>query len=1163
MANIESKVGELIENRYRVLDEVDKGGMGTLYRVSDETQAGKIVALKMVRLKDASQVHKRVEHFQREFRLLTQLYHPNLVSVHDYGITTERQLYFTMDWIEGQDLEPHGCRLNVETSIAIIVQICRALAYLHSRGVVHGDLKPGNVLLVDTRVKLVDFGVALEMRSPKTLTHYYSPGYSAPEMKESRPLDHRADLYSLGALWYALLMGEPPLFILAPEQMIRFSLHEALEGHDLANIGGAIIKLLSSSPDERYTSADEVIEVINQVTKSDYQLETEETASSYALRTQFVNREAELEVLDELWKQAQSDEGKLVLISGGNGVGKSRLIRELEVPAELAGARVVWGQCVERGGRAYHPWREALRVLARYVEVADKGMMQQIGPVLATLLPELWEREYMASRSSSAEIEAQAAQLRLNNAIVSIMRAAASLRPTMIVIENVHWADEATLEMLGFLARIPMPKGLLVCVTYRSDEISPGNPLLSLSGEQVQRIPLQTLSFEVTADLVCSMLGLEQAPSLLMERVQQTTEGNAFFVQELIRSLAAEGKVLRRTMRGWEVDGEALRKAQLPESIRQVVRRRLGQLSAEGQQVLRWAAVMGIVFWEGGVAEVGQVTWQQVRVALSEGMEQKLVVMRDETSFAGEREYLFFNPIVQEVSYESVSRDERREFHSRVAAWLLIRSGKRAGEHLSLIADHMEDAGQAEQAVAYLHRAGEQAAAQFANAEAITHFGRALALTSQDALSKRHALLLSREKVYDVQGMRQAQARDLATLEELAHTLDDDRRRAKVALRQAHYADVTGDYPAAITAAQTAIRLVQAAGDIYQEAAGYQQWGTALWHQGSFGDAREQLNRALALAQVAVVRKVEADCLHSLHVVSWFEGDYGNSRRFVEQALHIYREIGARQGECQTLSGIGHLFISQGNYAKARVYYEQTLHICCEIGDRQGESAALNDLGSVALRQGDYDSQRTHCEQALRIYREIGDRRGEGIVLDSLSLNFHQKGDDEAAQEYAQQALRLAQDLGIYYLQGYAWTHLGHALAGLGHLTKAANAYRQALDIRHESGKSSLAIESLAGLVRVSLAQGNLALAQTEEILAYLEDNSLDGTEESLRTYLTCYQALQVNDAPRAQSILNVAHRMLQEQAAEITDQSLRRSFLENVPYHREIVREFSRNELA
>ena len=1104
--------------------------MGTLYRVSDEARDGEIIALKTVAL-DISEVEtsEGVERFQREFQVLTQLRHPNLVSVYNFGITTEGELYFTMEWVQGQDLEHSVRRLEPTAVIPVMVQICRALAYLHARGVIHGDLKPLNVLMTGEQVKIVDFGVALEVRTPEVRARYYTPGYSAPEVKQQRPVDHRADLYSLGAIWYALLVGEPPLFMPGPgrERLIQFTLDEVLETQEQvpATINAVITRLLATSPTDRYASANEVIAAVNEATGSAYALETRETARSYALRGRFVDREAEMEVLQGVWEQAQSSDGKLVLVSGEAGVGKTRLLEEYVVQAEMGGARVARGQCVESGGVAYRPWREVLRVLIRYVEGADgAGLeMERVGPVLARLLPELWERDYMADLAPPAELDPQAAQQRLNDAIAQVLRVAAGLRPTVILIEDAHWADEATLALLSFLARIPGETGLQVCVAYRDDEVGPEHPLAALAGERVERIPLRTLTPEVTTDLVRSMLGLVELPALLMERVQRTTGGNAFFVQELIRSLAEDGEVLQRTVEGWQVDGAALQEARLPESIHQVVGRRLEHLSAEAQQVLHWAAVVGPLFWDGVVEEIGQVPRERVWTALREVLEQELVVERDTSAFEGEREYMFTSPTVREVSYESVLREEQREYHGRVAAWLMARSDEEAGESLGLIADHLEAAGQTEQAVTYLRRAGEQAAAQFANTEAVVYFSRALELVPEGEWDKRYALLLVREKVYDLQGEREAQAQDLEALQRLADALDDDWRRAEVALRRADYAEAISDYPAAIEAAQMAIDLARAAQDASKEAAGYVQWGVILWRQGDYDAAQSRLEEAFTLARAAGERHLEASVLRNLGIVSWNQGEYAGARAFFKQSLCIYREM----------------------------------------GDRKGEGLALHSLGLGSTLLGDYADAGACCEQALDIFREIGDREYECSTLGNLGLLCHHQGNDEAAREYSQQALLTAQDIGARTYQGFSLIYLGHALASLELMAEAADAYQRAMALWRELGQHQMAIDALAGLARVSLAQDNLTRAQThvEKILDYEESSTLEGTEESFRVYLTCYRVLRANQDPRAGAILNTAHSLLQERAAKIDDEELRRSFLENVAAHREILSEFANTE--
>jgi predicted ATPase len=329
-----------------------------------------------------------------------------------------------------------------------------------------------------------------------------------------------------------------------------------------------------------------------------------------------------------------------------------------------------------------------------------------------------------------------------------------------------------------------------------------------------------------------------------------------------------------------------------------------------------------------------------------------------------------------------------------------------------------------------------------------------------------------------------------------------------------------GRYPEIIAAAQAAIHLAQTAQDVHSEAAGYLWWGRTLWRQGDHEAARSQLKQALALTRAAHLRQVEADSLRNLGNVCYYQGDYAGAGAYYVQALLIYREI----------------------------------------SDRQGEGATLNNLAIVSDCHGDYAGARAYYEQALLIKREVGDRQGEGTTLAGLSLLSHRLGDNEAAREYSQQALHITQELGDRHFQGYALTFLGHALVGLGHLAEAAAAYQQALALRRELGQPNLAMEPLAGLARVSLTQGNLhqAQAHVEEILSYLESNTLDGTEEPFRVYLTCYRVLRANQDLRAQAILDTAYSLLQEQAAKISDEEMRHSFLENVAAHREVMSEFA-----
>jgi tetratricopeptide (TPR) repeat protein len=332
-------------------------------------------------------------------------------------------------------------------------------------------------------------------------------------------------------------------------------------------------------------------------------------------------------------------------------------------------------------------------------------------------------------------------------------------------------------------------------------------------------------------------------------------------------------------------------------------------------------------------------------------------------------------------------------------------------------------------------------------------------------------------------------------------------------------------------------------------------------HQGDFAAARSYHKEALRIYRDLGDRMGRGRMLDALAMVCYNEGDFAAGIRFSEQGLHLCRETGNRYDEVWATIQISYGSWCQGDYARAKACLERALPICREIRHPGTEMLALLGLGMTLDTLGDYAQARAWYEQAWATGLVTGRSPGGGHRV-WRSLLCHHRDDDEAARRYARQALERytarADDLG----KATALTVLGHALTGLGDWTGAAGAYRQALDLRKGVGQLYLVAEPLAGLARAAQAQGEpaQAFAHADEILRCLEDYpKLEGTMEPLRIYLTCYQALRAHEDPRADDVLHAAHSLLQERAHKIDDEALRRSYLENVAAHREIVAEFRR----
>jgi tetratricopeptide (TPR) repeat protein len=326
------------------------------------------------------------------------------------------------------------------------------------------------------------------------------------------------------------------------------------------------------------------------------------------------------------------------------------------------------------------------------------------------------------------------------------------------------------------------------------------------------------------------------------------------------------------------------------------------------------------------------------------------------------------------------------------------------------------------------------------------------------------------------------------------------------------------------------------------------------------------LERALALARRASLRELEAFSQRELGFVCGYQGELAKARAYLEQSLEICRQIASPKTTGLVLRTLGLVLIHQGDYGLARSYSERALSVFREIGYRWGQGEALWTLALLFRRQGDYARARMLFEQVLETTRETRSAERESRVLADLGLVSHCLGDDETAREYGQRGLDVAERCGSLWYQAWASVVLGHALAGLAQFVGAIEAYRRAVALYREMHLSHWAANPLAGLARVALARGDRteALIHAQELAEYLQAHPKVGsTEEPLLVYLTCHNVLRAVDDPRAAEVLQAAYLLLQERADTIEDEALRRSYLENVPYHREIVAAWEEKHLA
>ena len=381
------------------------------------------------------------------------------------------------------------------------------------------------------------------------------------------------------------------------------------------------------------------------------------------------------------------------------------------------------------------------------------------------------------------------------------------------------------------------------------------------------------------------------------------------------------------------------------------------------------------------------------------------------------------------------------------------------------MAEHLELAGRTAEAITYLRRAAEQAARQYAHAEAAAAYSRALQLwtlastqaAGQADLSLRYDLLLGRQSAYGALGDRLAQAGDLDSLYETAETLGDPLRLAQAALSQLQYYDIIDELPTVVQMAPTALALARAAADIPTQAGVHLQWGRALWPQGQLEAARTQLERALALAGQAGLLQMQADSLRNLGNVCVNRGNLDEAHRFYQQALDKHRQIGDRRGEAAALNNLGY---AATDLVYRLDYLEQALATARQIGDRPLEGTLLRNLGQAAWTQRRVDEARQYLAQSLEIAAEIQSRSLEGSGLAVQCEMDWALGEYEAAMRANARRIEVARQGGLRVqevacmVQSLAFARL------LGDSRAARTAYGELLGLlettEHAAQKASL-----------------------------------------------------------------------------------------------------------
>lgn len=1141
--------------------------MGEIFLAQDTLRGGVEVALKMLH---ESQV-TFIDEFKREFALLSQLSHPNIAQVFDFGAAEQAghlHYFYTQEFIGGEDLLQATNDGDFEAIREYLVQICRALDFIHARNVLHLDIKPQNILIahagVERVARLVDFGIAAEFSERRLRLQKFvgSLAFMAPEVLTGQPLDGRADLYALGVTLYFVLTRTLPFYSEKMTELVRqhLSMTPPTPRERNPKVPEAMsvitMRLMAKEPERRYFDAVDVISHLNQLTGQTYPAVTADTKRGLLRSARLTGRDAEMARFRELLLNLSEQKAPAVLVvRGGDGTGKSRLARAFKAEAQLHGADTVLGEAVANTNRPYQPF---VPLFARLLRRGQAASAEFGASDLYEIAPELFQQPPL-----------QASELPAEEAIVRALESFRQLfetrlvRPTVVFLEDLHWAGVPSWRLFEYWASALLEQNqppVLLCVTIdpslcHDEAIATLERLERKDGISV--LELRALDDGEVKTFAESVLGPTGLADAFWGGLRKLSAGNPRLVGGIISDLVDAG-VLVFSGTQWELDAEAYERFRLPTSLVELARKQLNGLDQEQRQLLLKLAIFSTPV---SARLLGRVLNRRESVAVltllvPRGYVQKVII-------GGEGVYAVAHETLREVALSDLDPTTKRALHLWAASVL---SSHVSPENplIEQLAQHYFGAGRYAEARSYLERSAQRALRAHDYRQTRTLFQQLRdTLTALDVdgtlTEARWACLGSLEHVLDVLGDRRAQAECIDALIFLAGEREPLRRLAQQRLAMLHFLNAEyqtglkicsqmlgsldpqsqpvevaeilrikammywrlGNYDQAQQLCDRALGMTHGRRDAQTLELAVKlfslQAGIALQGRNEYGRALRQFQLALRLLGGTGETPTEIKLQGNIGVVQAMCGRYTEALNSLTETVEKARRFGVLRSLIYYGAALGEIYRLLGDYPAARETLKDVLSRAVRSGYRTMESDAHINLAHVYLAVGDFVRAEDHISRATVIAQASGERRNLLRAYAAKTVYLLQRGDLAAARDVIDQRAALADALGDM---------LGRLLA-----------------------------EKDRALALARVGDGAGALAAAETMMALFRAAPQKASRNRQELYFVHYLALRcVGEELQAKQQLKAALAELEQEFEQIEDPILRHTFVAEVGINRELV---------
>ncbi|MFA5116665.1 MAG: AAA family ATPase, partial [Candidatus Omnitrophota bacterium] len=760
-------LGKIIANRYKILEELNQDPLAALYKAQDQVE-NKLVFVAFLKEKAKARPMETLLRFKREQEQLSKLTYPSLLKIYSQG-EFEGQDYIVNEYFDAILLskfllQPQniGQPLALDLAVELILQVASALDHTHQNGLLHQFINSASILISPglKTCKLTNFGYNLltdisrvTQRDEIILTF----GYLSPESSGilRRPIDARSDIYSLGILFYQLLMGRLPYTAIDVSTLIHQHIAQVPDLPSKLNsriplvIENIVLRLIAKDPQDRYQSLAGLIADLKEYQKQkaegrdviDFEIARSDKLMQLSFSTRLIGRDKELDLLDSALDQTKQDKGALCFVFGEPGIGKSRLVDELRGQIHGLGGIFCGGKCYQYEFRT--PYKVFAESLDAYIEKVKrlsheeqqfhikriKDALGELGGEVVKIAPAIVD--LIGPQPKLVELDPDKEKIRFLITVTNFITALASkTSPLLMFLDDLQWADDGSLEILERVAEKLQNCAILLIVSYRDTEVDQSHPLAQLTKKLKERniafsdIPVKPFTVKDTGQMIGQILmEKEEDVSLLAASLYDRAKGNPFFTLELLHTLV-DSNIVYLKNNHYICDLGKLKNANLPSSIVDAVLKRVEDLFESSLQTLSYASVMGKEVNFEMLIELTRSPFEQVLNSIEDGIRNQLLY-RDLT---GRESIFFMHDRIREAFYQRIPEVEKVPLHKHIAEILEEQHKDNDEPILYDLAYHFTKGQIEDKSLAYSIRAANKAKNTYANNLAISLYSTAVGI---------------------------------------------------------------------------------------------------------------------------------------------------------------------------------------------------------------------------------------------------------------------------------------------------------------------------------------------------------------------------------------------------------------------------------------------------